>query len=576
MSYDLIMQQALKFHNEDKLDEAERLYRKILETSPHHPVILNLLGLIAQNKGLHSEAADCFSRAIAQSPQTAEYYFNLAWSLERCHKTAEAVEYYHRALQLQPGIKEAHNALGNLYLAAGRREQAQDQFNQAALLEPGYVEPRANLAKMNQDLPALQKLQSQYPHEALIPYYISLLQRQSGQTASALESAQLAYNLQQDEETALLVGELYLEQQQPDRAEPYFRRVLLFNPKSVGALINLANREPDPETAEKMYKQALDLSPQNIDAHINYADLLYRQKRLHEALEEYRQAVILDPEKPEVSNNLGIIQKDFGEYEEALGLFFNALLHQPDRKEYALNIAETLMLLYEKAPEEAQKIARNWLKKTPNNIFARRLNEIFDHTDGESGKEYVQKLFDLFADNYEEVMQRLDYRLPQIIADKLGPLEGHIIDLGCGTGLTGVALKNPRNSLTGIDISPAMLEKARQKKIYDRLEEADITDYCRRLPAADMVVAADVFGYLGALDEIIPLIFPRNFCFSIAADDTTESWRLMPNGRFRHNPAYVKKLLQKAGYSNITELPAVLRHENGEDVNGFVFIAKEK
>ena len=61
-------------------------------------------------------------------------------------------------------------------------------------------------------------------------------------------------------------------------------------------------------------------------------------------------------------------------------------------------------------------------------------------------------------------MQRLDYRLPQIIADKLGPLEGHIIDLGCGTGLTGVALKNPRNSLTGIDISPAMLEKAREKR----------------------------------------------------------------------------------------------------------------
>ena len=78
------------------------------------------------------------------------------------------------------------------------------------------------------------------------------------------------------------------------------------------------------------------------------------------------------------------------------------------------------MLLYEKAPEEAQKSPATGFNKTPNNIFARRLNEIFDHTDGESGKEYAQKLFDLFADNYEEVMQRLDYRLPQIIADKLG------------------------------------------------------------------------------------------------------------------------------------------------------------
>ena len=93
---------------------------------------------------------------------------------------------------------------------------------------------------------------------------------------------------------------------------------------------------------------------------------------------------------------------------------------------------------------------------------------------------------------------------------------------------------------------------------------------------ADMVVAADVFGYLGALDEIIPLIFPRNFVFRLPPTTRQNPGVLMPNGRFRHNPAYVKNFLQKAGYSNITEHPAVLRRENGEDVNGFIFIAKEK
>lgn len=56
MSYDLILRQALKLHDEGRLDEAERLYRQILETAPDHPVVLNLLGLVAQSKGLHEQA----------------------------------------------------------------------------------------------------------------------------------------------------------------------------------------------------------------------------------------------------------------------------------------------------------------------------------------------------------------------------------------------------------------------------------------------------------------------------------------------------------------------------------------
>ena len=151
-----------------------------------------------------------------------------------------------------------------------------------------------------------------------------------------------------------------------------------------------------------------------------------------------------------------------------------------------------------------------------------------------------------------------------------------VLDLGCGTGLIGRALKNDENRLTGVDISSAMLEQAGKKGVYDKLVEADIEKYCRRLPPADWVVAADVFGYVGRLDEIIPAVFPRNFCFSVAAAPQTDDYELTPSGRYRHNPEYVKKLLQKAGYSDIMEHRTELRRENGRPVEGIVFVAKEK
>ena len=91
MSYDLMMRQALKYHDEGQWDKALNLYQQILETTPNHPIVLNLTGLALQSKGLHKQATVFFSKAIIQNPQSAEYYFNLAWSEERCGEIAEAL-----------------------------------------------------------------------------------------------------------------------------------------------------------------------------------------------------------------------------------------------------------------------------------------------------------------------------------------------------------------------------------------------------------------------------------------------------------------------------------------------------
>ena len=567
------MQQALRLHQEGNLDAAEALYRQILETAPRHPVVLNLLGLIAQAKGLDEPAVSLFSEAIAAAPEVAEYRFNLAWSLQNLRKDAEAIRSYQQALQLAPNTKEAYYALGKIYARGGENYLAENAFNHALALDADYAEAKIELAYLRRDLPALRQLSQNYPQTALAPYYAALLYRNQGDYAAAAQYAEQADSRQADEQIKLLRAEIFRSLRQNEAALACYREALEQNQKSLPALINLANAEIDPQKQEQMYLAALDLDPQNLDAHINYADALYRQKRLAEALEQYRAAVILDPNRPEISNNLGIITRDLGEYEEALGLFFNAFFKAPQNSVYALNLAETLTLLYRQDADTARKIAQNWLRQAPDNAFARHINAALTQGTDIAAADYSRQLFDLFADNYETTMAAIDYHLPELIAAAIAPAAGTIIDLGCGTGLLGAALKNERNRLIGIDISAKMLEKAKVRGIYDQLIEADISQVS--LPAADWVAAADVFGYLGDLRPVLTACYPRPLCFSIATG-TEKDYVLNEGGRYRHHPQYVRDLLRQIGYCNIREQDVTLRRENNQVVPGKIFIVKEK
>ncbi len=303
--------------------------------------------------------------------------------------------------------------------------------------------------------------------------------------------------------------------------------------------------------------------------------MLYKQNRTSEALEEYRKAININPNLPEISNSLALVLRDLCEFDEALGLMFNAIIKSPKEETYALNIAETLIMLYEKNSNKAKKIAKNWLKTLPDNDFAQHINYVFEGKENPNANKYCQKLFDLFAETFEETLKNIDYKLPQIIKEELGNIEGTIIDLGCGTGLIGQALKNTNNEIIGVDISEKMLNIAKEKSSYKELIKADIVSYCQEIPNADWVVAGDVFGYVGNIEPIIKSVAKRNFCFSVASYKSFfGEYKLNKKGRYQHNPNHVKKLLQKYGYLNIISKDIVLRKENGKNVNGVLFIAK--
>jgi predicted TPR repeat methyltransferase len=201
---------------------------------------------------------------------------------------------------------------------------------------------------------------------------------------------------------------------------------------------------------------------------------------------------------------------------------------------------------------------------------------------------YVERLFDDYAERFDQaLLERLDYSLPEALTEMIfasgNTSFAHAIDLGCGTGLMGERLRKAVRFLQGFDLSHGMLAKARAKGVYDRLEQADLADERPwEVPTkADLVVAADVFNYLGDLSPAFrraaALGAPDGlFAFSVEANGEPDAVALRASLRFAHGENYVRNELAKAGFSVARVQRLTLRRDAGEPVAGVIFLARRQ
>lgn len=581
MSYEVMFQNAVSLHEAGQFDEAERLYRQILETAPNHPDVLNLLGLVAQAKGAQTEACSLFMQAIKHKPDNPSFYYNLAFSCKLANKPVEALEYFKKVTLLAPQIKETYNEIALLLMLLGNLSEARKNWQYAIDLDNKYIEALANMAwsyrneNSGKAIADLEALVSDFSSDAIVFYYLVQLYMERGWLDKAWNAAIKAKDLAPtSDEIRVLLGKLSLLDNKTENAKIYFAKAELINPNNVDALLGLANlysQEGNYREAEIRYKKLLEVGLNNFDVHNNYAEMLQRCNRLSEALEEYRKAILINPKSAEASNNLAMILRDMEDFDEALGLLFNALIYKPEMEKISINITETLIMLSKTDNEKAVKIAENWFKNHPNNIFAKHINSVLKGECIENNKIYTEKLFNNFADSYELVMQNLDYSVPLAMARITGSLQGRVVDLGCGTGLAGQTLKNDWNQIIGVDICQKMLDVASRKGVYDELIKADIEEYLTNNSNFDWAIAADVFNYFGELSKIIKLLKNKNLVFTIEVLDEDVDCKIQNTGRYKHNPIYVEKLLRESGFNDITKEEITLRMENGIPVKGMIF-----
>lgn len=201
---------------------------------------------------------------------------------------------------------------------------------------------------------------------------------------------------------------------------------------------------------------------------------------------------------------------------------------------------------------------------------------------------YVRALFDQYAGEFDKhLTEDLHYRGPEVLRSAvldacaaLGrePRFAHAIDLGCGTGLAGRGFAELAGRLTGVDLSPAMIEKARATGRYAELHVADAVDFLTRDGSgkADLIIAADVLVYIGDLfpvfREAVRSLAPGGLFAFTVQDHGGSGFTLGYDSRYHHSDAYLRAVAAEAGLRVVISRDASTRSERGLDQPGRVSV----
>lgn len=292
--------------------------------------------------------------------------------------------------------------------------------------------------------------------------------------------------------------------------------------------------------------------PGDAEAWLQHGRTLQCLGRPRDAVDSYRHAVTLAPTLAEGWSLYGQLLKELGRREDAAWAFEQALAHGAEPELHRWFLAAVRGAGGDDAPSQPP-----------------------------AG--YVERLFDDYAEDFDEhLQQRLHYRTPQVLAGMVAAAAGGragqksfaaALDLGCGTGLVAPLLAPLAQALDGVDLSSAMLAKARALGLYRELVHGDIAVQLQRTAHRyDLVVAADVFVYLGPLDTVFAgvrrVLRPGGlFAFSVEATDEPRPL-LRDSLRYAHGEAYLRGLAAAHGLQWLAQRSGALREDQGRPIEG--------
>lgn len=332
------------------------------------------------------------------------------------------------------------------------------------------------------------------------------------------------------------------------------------------------------EMASELISQAIAAKGDMPDLHYNLAIVLRARGKLKDAAASYQRAIQLKPDYTDAHNNLGNVWKALGKQDKARASFERALVLKPGNADTHYNLGILCSDLGD--GDEAARHFHRCLDQDPEDsrgvrMFLARLG--LAAVPERTSQAQLLNLYDVRSRFWDRESTYFGHALvAKGLQDHTARTDLDILDIGCGTGLVGAQIRHLAARLDGVDVSGAMLEKARDKKIYDRLDQADLASFMSaRADSYDAIVGAATLIHFGSLHAVFQAaaaclregglfvftLFPNEEGdFAVASND-----RLAQSGCYTHSAAYVERLAAESGF--LTQMLKKAVHEYDQDGN---------
>ena len=514
-----------KLLEQQKFEDTIKMCLSLIETYPSSALLNITLGKCYFELGQIEYAIKSYKNAIEINPECAEAYFYIGMLLKDTGEPEAAIEHYQKVIEIDPKSAAAYNNMAVVLRDIGNPDSAIKNLKQALNFDPNCAETYNNMGNSFSD---------KGNHEAAIKNY---------------------------------------------------QQAIKINPDHGDAFANLgySQRESgDLNLAIKSYEKALDLNPNYIASHFNMGMVLRDLGNQDGAIESYKQAIHIHPNCAEAYNNLGNMYTETGNLESATENYQTAIKLDPVLFSAHNNLGNSLVR--QGKTDAAINSFKQASNLDPENAGVRHILGALTGQQTESApNDFIEGLFDSYAVRFDQsLVDQLKYNVPKLIAELIlkhqtdAPL-GSVLDLGCGTGLAGVELKDFCQEIEGIDLSKKMLAKAKQKNVYSKLNHTGIIEYLAEAPLDfDLFLSTDVFVYVGELSEVFRLIKLRNkrhgrLAFSTEHTDKADFF-LEASGRYSHSKSYIESLCNKFDYQLLNFSTIDLRKSGSEFITGGLYL----
>ena len=494
--------------------------------------------------------------------QRLQHSLTLAQRHHAVGELSEAKGIYLKILLDAPDHPIALHLMGVIAYQNKENDVALDFIKKALIIKPDYAEAHNNLGVIFKELKEIDKAITCYKRALTINN----------------NYAEAHYNL----------GVVLKEIGKLDEAITSYKRALEHKPDYAKALYNLGNSLNECgelEEAIASYRETITIKPDYAEAHSNLGNVLKKIGKPNEAEFSYRKALAIRPDYAEAHSNLGAVLRELGRLNDAEESYKMALSIKPDFAEAHSNLGHVLQTLG-KFNEAADSLRKAVGIEPDLPGVQHRLNALLGITTDFAPRQYVEDIFNSYAKKFDNhLVNVLKYDAPIMLKKALLDLGlaqrkyKNVIDLGCGTGLSGLEFRNIAETLIGIDLSEEMVRKAERKNIYDRLYVDDIVGRLEILKTQfNLFISSDVFAYIGDLLPLFSCIkmhSTQNSLLVFSTEHTDDGDFILRNtARYAHSKDYILSIAKQQGFRLEFFTTCNLRYERDGWIIGGLFVLK--